>query len=161
MKELTELKPCLKCGSGDLNIYETEFTQPRIHCQSCHGDFQLSSSRKELIEWWNTRALPVTMPLMPLDEKKVEECLIIAHGDRYDGVMPHDSKRIKEIYTKAICSKFGQSPAVNLPSEDELWSIINSNTDAIHEMSDGKLMSLVNPKKLATAIHARLGGKEK
>lgn len=83
-----------------------------------------------------------------LDEKEVVSALTIAHGDHYDGVMPHDSRRIKEIYAPAICARFA---APSLPTVEMMLKIYHDGC------RDGV------PRAIFNKIHALLtnpgGGK--
>ena len=55
----TELKPCLSCGSKDVELVTANppANPPRIQCNGCDSVFQLvdNSSIDNLVQHWNTR----------------------------------------------------------------------------------------------------------
>ena len=54
--QTTKLKPCLSCGSKDVELVTTN--PPRIYCNGCDSVFQLvdNSSIDNLVQHWNTRS---------------------------------------------------------------------------------------------------------
>ena len=111
--EVGGLVVCKICGlnhSGDCHYQSKNLTASQKSFRNGYeqGKFDLAMDIQRGVKECPCVKSSTPKEKAELDEKEVEKCLINAHGEVYDGVMPQDAKRIKDIYTKAICAKFAQ-----------------------------------------------------